>query len=299
MNDPSHAALRAALAEVIGRARAVDTADDTAALVFVTGLQEALADLPELFGLAGTLIETAMLGTTARRRLADGVAELERLRAELVAEQETLRRLQPVLAELKSAAAERERIAEELAELRRLQELAAELPALRERLRVLEARRAELESAGAVERRTAEEAAAFTGLAEERLAVLSPLVGQAIEHADRAGRELAEAKARLLEEQVRLKTLTAELASLTARFEELREESERRIPFLEGYRRADAELRDGLARSPLAEGSGLDRARAELAEIEERLQEVDGLLRTALRTHDELYASLREEIGLL
>ena len=92
--------------------------------------------------------------------------------------------------------------------------------------------------------------------------------------------------------------MTAELARSTAEFEALREQSEQRIPFLETYRKADEELREGLSRSPLAEGSGLDRVRAALAEVEERLQEIDGLLRSALRAHDEAYAALREETGL-
>ncbi|WP_106402254.1 coiled-coil domain-containing protein [Actinocorallia populi] len=299
MSDSSRTELRAALAAVIEEARSVDLTDDTAALVFVTGLQRALEDLPELFGLAGTLIEAAMLGSTARERLAGRIAELDRLRAELGEEQQTLRRLQPVLAELKAAAAERERVAQELAELQRLRSLAEELPALREQRLLLERRRAELESAEAAEAALASAADELVRSSDARLALLAPLAREAVEHADRADRELAAAKARLLEEQVRSKTLTAELAALTADFEALREQSERRIPFLQRYREADAELRDGLARGAPDGRTGLDQARTALAEVEERLQEIDGLLRSALHAHDKSYAELRAETGLL
>lgn len=299
MSNPSHAGLRAALAAVISEARAVDPADDTAALVFVTGLQSAIEELPELFGLAGTLIEAAMLGSTARDRLADRLAELDLLRAKLAEEQRTLQRLRPVLAELKSAAAERERIAGELAELQRLRSLSEELPALRDQRLLLERRRAELEAARTAEGELATAATGLVRLTEAHLALLTRLTRTAIERADRAEDELAAAGARLREEQIRLKTLTAELKTLTTDFEALREQSEKRVPFLARYRQADDELSTALARSPLAKGDGLTRAREALTEIERRLQEVDDLLRSALRTHDDLYAALRQETGLL
>jgi len=299
MSTPSHAALADALAAVIREARAVDPADDTAALVFVTGLRKAFEELPELFGLAGTLAEAAMLGSTARRSLADRLAELDRVRAELAEDQQTLQRLRPVLSELKAAAAERERTAGELAELQRLRALSEDLPALREQRLLLERRRADLDEAVKEEAGLAEAATGLVRLAEDRLALLTPLIRAAMERAAHADAELSAAGARLREEQVRLKALTAELQKLTADFEALREESEKRVPYLTRYRQADGELRDALARSPLAKGNGLGHAREVLAEIEQRLRDVDGLLRAALRTHDEFYAALRQETGLV
>jgi DNA repair exonuclease SbcCD ATPase subunit len=296
MTDPM-AELPDLIAELTQQAAQAE--DDTAAFLFVTRLNKALAGFPALLGAARHLLEPAGLGPVASR-LAGVQEELAAQQAALAADQALAEKLRPALAELTAIRAERNRLTAELAELRRLDALSAELDALRAQRRDFDRRAATLAATAEEEAALAEAARALTETAGGRLSHLEESVSATVARAEDLTRDVALAGQRLRDERERMASLNTELESLLMEFTDLSAEVEVRLPHIDAYRRADRELCDGLGVSPLtAKGSCLTQTRASLTEVEEQLSKIDNALKRALAVHDERHADARRLLGLL
>ncbi|MFB4304507.1 hypothetical protein [Actinomadura sp. GTD37] len=292
------AALRAALAEALAEAGAIEPDDDIAAMRFVTGLDEALADLPALLAAMPGLLASADLGPDLVSHFTERSAGLARLRERLRDDSAALARLRPVLDGLRTAAAEHAAVAAELAELRRLQNLAGELDELRARTAAFEDRRRELSTARDAEDALAAAAGDLLGLVAGRLEDVREEVRRAAAEAAAGDAELTETRRRLDGEHARLEALDAELRTAEAGFAALRADSELRLPALRLYRQADQALVEGLARGSLVKLSGLQRARDALDLAERALADVDAALGPALELYDRAHAEARRSLPL-
>jgi chromosome segregation ATPase len=297
LSDNRFSALSDALSDALRDAEAVPATDDSA-IEFVGGLSGALELLPALLSRTLDLVEVAALGKVSSQHVLDKIDELTQLRQRLDADRRALNELRPVLADLRVKAAERDQIADELTELRRLESLAGDLFALRAQRKKLQARHAELTAVSDEEVVLRLAATDLLVLTAAQLVGVEERIRDTITEADATDGRLAEARVRLAGEQSRLDTLSTELAAAVDGFTALREESERRLPSLEAYRQADRDLLAGLTASPLTKGSGLDQANSALDEVEQRLDTLTAALGTALARHDETHKAARSALGL-
>ncbi|MWA02798.1 hypothetical protein F8568_020945 [Actinomadura sp. LD22] len=292
------AALQAALAAALAEARAVPPGDDLAAFRFVSGLDEALHDLPALLETLPALARGGDLGRDLVAHFEETTAELNRMRADLAADRRRLDGLRPALDAMKETAAEHAAVRAELAELRRLDALRTDLDALRAQRDAFEARMPELNAARDAEDGLDASATALLRLTTAQLDRLNEQVREAVESAAGAVEELAAARRRLADERAAVESRTAELAALADGFTGLQADAERLMPALTRYRDADRALLDGLARGSLVKSSGLQRARDALDLVERTLEELDGALAAALEIHDHAHAEARRVLPL-
>jgi chromosome segregation ATPase len=292
------AALKAALAAALAEARAVPPGDDLAAFRFVSGLDEALHDLPELLETLPALARGGDLGRDLVAHFEETTAELARMRADLAADRRRLDGLRPALDAMKATAAEHAAVRAELAELHRLDALRADLDALRAQRDAFDARLPELNAARDAEDGLDASATALLRLTGAQLDRLNAQVREAVQNAADAEAELTAARRRLADERAAVESRTAELASLADGFTALQADAERLMPALARYRDADRALLDGLARGSLVKSSGLQRARDALDLVERTLEDLDAALAAALEIHDHAHAEARRVLPL-
>ncbi|MBO2465720.1 hypothetical protein [Actinomadura violacea] len=292
------AALKSALAAALAEARAVPPGDDLAALRFVSGLDEALHDLPELLEALPALARGGDLGRDLVAHFEETTAELARMRADLAADRRRLAELRPVADAMKATAGEHAAVRAELAELHRLDALRADLDALRAQRDAFEARLPELNAARDAEDGLDASATALLRLTGAQLDRLNGQVREAVEQAARAEADLTTTRRRLAEERAAVEAGTAELAAAADGFTALKADADRLMPALALYRDADRALLDGLARGSLVESSGLERARDALDLVERTLEDLDAALASALEIHDHAHAEARRVLPL-
>ncbi|MEV4362733.1 hypothetical protein [Nonomuraea sp. NPDC049625] len=293
MSDNPLADLKATLAAVFRQSGSIGPTDDVAAFDFVTDLAGALDVVPGLSARVLDLVEIAALGPATREHVASCLEDLHRTRQRLEADRATLRKLRPAIDELRTAAAERDRLAGELSELLRLRELAGQLSDLQAQRARLDERYEELTAVGAAERELTGTAEALVILTEEQLVKVGERTAETLTRAEQAGRRLAEARKTLADEQSRLDRLDAELREAVEGFAALREQSEWRLPSMEEYRLVQRRLLEGIGGSPIQDGSALDYVNHALDDLDRRLADVTSALKIALTAHDAAYAEAR------
>jgi hypothetical protein len=268
-------------------------ADDMAAFECVVALDDALPLVRELMSQAPELVKLASAGSAVGDRLAASAAELAREREALAAERAGLESARELLSRLAEVEAERERLRHEIGRAERAALIERELPALRRTL-------AELTAATAAGD-TTEADAVVHGLiaAGRRLAELTEEQQSILDDGnDRLGARVADATAAAGQALARHAELAAELEAREREAAELRAAEEEILPGLRARRQADAELTEALAASRQAGAPaghqpaappGLERVRAELAELGERVDQAESLLRPLLRRHQQAY----------
>jgi hypothetical protein len=290
--------------------------DDTAALECVIALDEALPPISELMGRAPELVKLASAGRSAGELLAAAEAEFARQRAELTAERGRLEAARELRTRLAEVEAERDRLRADIERLERTRLIERELPALRGRLAevaaavsaAVSAAESGAESGAAsgeegerVVRGLLTAAGQLRELTEAQRSLLAAgnaqLVSAVKAAADAAGRELA-----------RRDELTAELETRQREADQLRIEYQRNLPGLRARQQADQELVGGLAAGGLPAGkageageageAAVARVRTELSELEQRLENVEGLLKPLLQQHAQAYEQARQVRGL-
>ncbi|GAA2169695.1 hypothetical protein [Actinomadura napierensis] len=292
------AALKAALAAALEKARAVPPGDDLAALRFVSGLDEALDDLPELLETMPALARRGDLGRDLVAHFEETTTELARMRADLAADHRRLSELRPVLDAMKATAGEHAAVRAELAELRRLDGLRDDLDALRAQRDAFAARMPALQAARDAEEELGASAAALLRLTGAQLERLDERLRETVEKAAATDAGLTDARRRLTDERAALESRTTELAAAADGFTALKADTERLMPALTLYRDADRALLEGLARGSLVKSSGLQRARDALDLVERTLDDLDAALAAALEIHDHAHAEARRVLPL-
>lgn len=267
--------------------------DDVAAFECVVALDTALARIAELLARVPDLLRVASPGRAITDRLAEAGAELTRQQSALAAELARLAQAREMEQRATELAAERDRLRQRIADLERTQLIERELPALR-------AARAELEAVvspatvragqevtsglAAAARRLLELTEQQQSLIEERNVPLVPALASATEAVARAA--------------ARRDDLAAQLAAREQEAGELAAEHQRVLPGLRARQDADRELLAGLDTASVAAGeSAIGRVRAELAGIEGRITDAEGLLRPLLLQHARAYEEARKVRG--
>ncbi|MFE4368939.1 hypothetical protein ACFRMN_11980 [Streptomyces sp. NPDC056835] len=266
--------------------------DGVAALEGVFGLFNALEELPALAAEAPRLVAAARPGQRLTEQLDKRLAELTALHGRLHDDRTALERLAATEDELRQRLADHEELRERIAELRRLERLVDTLDALGGQRRVVDERLEALRGRDNSEELTlAADCDTLVRLSEDQLDALGPRVREALRRADESGERLAA-------EERELARANSELDTLRRRLDEIRAELGDRIPELRRYARADRELAEALsARDDRVNGDGrgdgrgarhtdggtaLERARADAADVERHLTEIDRVLREAL-----------------
>jgi DNA repair ATPase RecN len=136
--------------------------------------------------------------------------------------------------------------------------------------------------AGDVEEAVGDTSQELLRLTEEQLQVLAPSTREALERATAAQAALADEEDQLARDQAALK-------QASDRIEQLRSTRDDRVAGLNIYARAERDLVEALAAldedPAAADRPALDRARAVVDGVEERLRQVDGLLGPVLERH--------------
>jgi chromosome segregation ATPase len=283
-------ALRQAIADVSASVGADVGDDDVAAINCVIGLESALKDLGALLDIIPGLLELASLGPDVDGRVTTKAAEVGRRRAELVTLRARLDAERELTQQLEGIKAERDRIADQLAELYRVKEIAEELPGLRETVSRLQ------ESIGAADQAQAEQVIADLTLAVRTIAELTS------RQREMAGAELAAAAdevvtaaRRTTEQREQLATLNDQLAAQVAEAEQLRVEAELNLPALQMHLQADATLVQGLDDAGIGTGGAqVTRVRGVLDELAQVLADLDNDLKPLLIAHAQAYEQARE-----
>lgn len=266
-------ALRWALEWSVAALRELRTADDEATMAAVIALDDALT------GSAGLVAEIPALAD--RGRTGQPVADhLRDLGDRLSAAADAVRATRLTLAELRTAEralheqlAEHDELRRQVTELRRLARLATALEALSAQRALIDERVARLaDQADGTEAGLAGAATRLRRLTDDQLGVLREPTRRALDEAAAAQTELA------AEEQRATAARTA-LAEAAGRAEQLRAEREDRLTALTEHARADRAIADALGAGG---ASGLDRVRAALDQVRDRLHEVDTALGRAL-----------------
>jgi hypothetical protein len=276
-------------------------ADDMAAFECVVALDDALPPVRDLMRQAPELVNLASAGSAVGDRLAASAAELAREREALAAERAALESARDLLARLAEVEAERARLRDEIRRAERATLIERELPTLRRTLAELTNATAAAGTgggggaaeAGTVINGLIAAARRLTELTEEQRSILDAdndrLAARVADVATAAGQALA-----------RHAGLAAELETREREAAELRAAEENLLPGLRARRQADAELAEALAASQQAASQqgggqqagappGLERVRAELAELGERVNQAESLLRPLLRRHQQAY----------
>ncbi|MEV8391390.1 MULTISPECIES: hypothetical protein [unclassified Streptomyces] len=275
--------------------------DGVAALEGLFGLFDALEELPALAAEAPRLVTAARPGQRLAEQLDKRLAELTSLHERLRDDRAALERLAAAEDELRQRLADHAELRERIAELRRLERLVDALDALSGQQRVVDERLKALRGRDdSAERTLAADCGTLVRLSEDQLDALGPRVREALHRAEESGERLAA-------EERELARTTSELDTLQQRLDAVRAELGERIPELRRYARADRELAEALsarrrvdgdgdgagagdgdgraerlAGDGTADGTALERARADAAEVERHLTEIDRVLRATL-----------------
>ncbi len=309
MTDEPKAALAAAISrpgpvaplEALGHAarwaaltlQAQVAEDDVAAFECVIALDDALSRLAGLLNCLPDLLRVASPGRTVSERLASAEAEVSRQRSQLATERARLEQARDVELRAAELVAERGRLRLRIAELERSSLIERELPALRTLLAGLEATisPATVNEGEEASRRLATASGRLLELTEEQQALIQqqnvPLVPA-----------LATATEAVAREKARHDDLTAQLAAMERDAEQLAAERERTLPGLRARQEADRDLLAGLDAGGLPVGdSAAVRVRSELAGLQRRIADAEGLLRPLLLRHAQAYEDARKMRG--
>ena len=310
MNDASHTAVSAGMArpgaagslEMLGQAAdwAARTVladigdDDAAAFECVIALDKALPLVAELLDQVPELLRLASPGPGVSSRLAAAEAAFGRQQSALSIERGQLEAARGLERRVAEVEAERDRLRDRIARLERSRLIEEELPALRALQAELEAAvsQAQADEGDEVVRGLAAAARRLVELTEEQRSLIATgngrLVSEVAACADAAARELA-----------RRDELTTELAGREQEAEQLQAEQQRMLPGLQARQQADRDLAVGLDAAGLPTGeSAVGRVRAELAEIEQRIADLEAALRPLMRPHAQEYEDARQVRGL-
>lgn len=268
--------------------------DDVAALECVIELDDALPAVVGLMRLVPELVRQASPGGVVSDRLAAVASELVRQQEELAAERGRLESVRDLERQVREAEAERDGLRASIEQLERGQLIGRELPGLRARRDELQATLSRAQSGDGDDvihalldgaRRLRELTDTQRSLLAEGNDALVPAVGAAAEEAKR--------------ELDRRDELTAELEKRQREAADLREQQDRTLPALNARRQADEDLLTGLTTAGLSSGtSALERVRAELTDIERRIETAEALLKPLLRQHAQEYEEATRVRGL-
>jgi chromosome segregation ATPase len=264
--------------------------DDVEAFRCVIALDAAFRRVGELLPLLPGIIKLASPGAPVAQRLAEYQERLVRQSEELAGARAELQALSGTSEQIRQAESEAVQLRAQIAELTRKRELVSELPALRAKCEALEAAVA---AAGAQD---ADEIILRMTRALEHLQTLTEgqraLLGS---ETSTLTTELAASVAGARAEREQLDDLARELKARQAELAELGQERERTLSALEAHRQADQAVADSLAGGDRpAAGPGLEYVRAELADIAERLTDLDRRLEPILRKHAEALQQARQ-----
>jgi DNA repair exonuclease SbcCD ATPase subunit len=259
--------------------------DDAVAFECVVALDRALPHVAELLGQVPGLLRIASPGVTVSNRLAAAEAEFSRRRSALAVERGQLEAVRDLERRAAAIEAERDGLRDRIARLEQSRLIEEELPALR-------GRRAELE--GAVSQASADEGeGVIRGLEAAARRLLEMTEEQRLLIA--AGTEVAAAADAAARELARRGELTAELEARKQEAEQLLAEQQRILPGLQARQQADRDLAAGLDVGGLPAGeSAVSRVRAELAGIEQRIADIEAVLKPLLRQHVQEYEDARQ-----
>jgi hypothetical protein len=261
--------------------------DGVAALGWLYDLFDALEEVPALAAEAPRLVAVARPGQRPAEQLDRLLAELTTLHARLRDDRAALKRLAAAEDDLREGLEDHAELRERIAELRRLERLVDALDALSGQQRVVDERLQVLRDRdGSAERTLTADCDTLVRLTEEQLDALGSRTREVLHLADERGRQLAA-------QERELARVTSDLDELGRRLDAVRAELGERIPQLERYARADRELAEALSAWDRVDGDAradrfakgptvLERARADAAEVEQRLAAIDRVLREAL-----------------
>ncbi|MET7848395.1 hypothetical protein ABZT48_09130 [Streptomyces avermitilis] len=269
--------------------------DGVAALEGLFGLFDALEEVPALAAEVPRLVAAARPGQRLAEQLDKQLAELAALHGQVRDDRTALERLAAAEDELRQRLAEHGVLRERIEELRRLERLVDTLDALDGQQQVVDERLEVLRSRDtSAEQTLAADCEALVRLSEDQLDALALQTREAVRLAEESD-ELLTAKKRELAQ------VTAELAESHQNLEAVRAELGERIPEWERYARANRELAEALSAWEAVEGddtgdglgdrlakgsTALERARRVAADVEQRLAEIDRVLREALEERD-------------
>ena len=264
--------------------------DDTAAFECVIALDEVLPNVAKLLGTMPELIRIASPGETANARLAAAEAEFTRQQTALAEERgrlESARHLEQRASELEM---ERELIRERIERLEWSRLIERELPTLRARQAELEAAVSDATTATGTEVIQALDKAArqLLALTEEQTTLIAAESGRLVP-------DVAAAASSLARETARRDELAAELAEREREAEQLQVEQQQMLPGLQARQQADRDVLTGLDVGGLPAGkSSAERVGAELAAIEQRITDVEAMLKPLLKKHAQAYEEARQ-----
>lgn len=276
-------------------------ADDVAALECVIALDDALPSVGELMGQVPELVMLASAGSSVGNKLIASAAKLKRQRDALTAERAALESVRDLSARLAEVEAERERLRGEIERAERTARIERELPALRQTLAELTAAVSAADggaaSADAVLQGLIAAGRRLAGLTEEQRLILD------LDN-EKVAAKVVDVTAVVEQALARRGELAAELETRDREADELRAAEEKTLPGLRARRQADAELVAALltvesAGQQAAPLSALERIQAEFAELEQRVDSVEGRLTPLLRQHQRAYEEARQIRGLL
>lgn len=264
--------------------------DDVAAINCVLAMEDALGDLSDLLGLVPSLLDIASLGPRVDERVAARCHEVERQHAELMRQRAALDADRELAGQLDQIKAEQEQIAGRIADLTRVKQITEELPALRATLRTLE------QSTTTAQETEAEQVSADLTAAARALASLTERQRSAVGAELSAMTDAVETAVRQTAEQrEQLADLKDRLAAQIAEAQELKNATDTDLPALQLHVQADAELVSGLDNAGLGNGDlRVDRVKGALADVAQRLADLDTNLRPLLIAHARAYEQARQ-----
>lgn len=268
--------------------------DEDAALEYVIALYDALPRVTRLTDHLPALVKAASPGAEVSERLAEARSRLDSQQAALAAERARIEEARDLEARAREVAAERDGLAERIERLERARRVERELPALRARKDELEAAvcSASVAEGNEVLSGLREAAMALRALSEEQRSLLAEENGQMVSAVTAAVQAVQD-------ERDRRDELAAELDRREQEAGQLRAERERELPGLRARRQADEELLAGIAAAGLLAGaSAAERVRVELSEIEQRIENAEGILKPLFRRHALAYEEARKTRGL-
>jgi len=271
--------------QVIRLATASGDGGAVSAIEAVILLDDALQQLSPLPAAVPELLAAARPGPAVESAVMAGAGGLSELAEQVSASRRELDQASAREQQTRTRLAELSALKEQVDELRRLERLAAVLDGLNEQRQVIQERLAMLRRlTGDPEQAIAAGAAEVITLAEDRRALLTPHVRDALTRAGEALQSLAAEEDSARAEQERLSAAQQRHAQLVA-------ERDERLAQLEAHTRADSALAAALSvtGATLASGGPLEQLRGMLDGISAQLTAVDDALRDALASGQDDY----------
>lgn len=254
--------------------------DDVAAINCVLALEDALSDLGGLLGLVPSLLDIASLGPRVEERVAARRKEVERQHADLMTQRAALDADRELSDQLDQIKAEQEQISARIAELRRVKQIMEELPTLRATLSTLQ------ETVTTAQETQAAQITADLTAAVQALVDLTQLQRSTVgAELSATTDELEAAVKQTGEQRAQLADLKERLAAQDAESRELKNAGEHDLPVLQLHLQANADLVNGLDAAGLPAGGRVDRVKGALADVRERLADLDDKLKPLLVAH--------------